>query len=216
MASQNAVPLLSEDWAAMEVFIQETTRRQDFGYLLVVDHRGTIRGSSNAAQIGAAYVPVQGTPVATQDRVTIARHVGADGRALLDFAAPALFQNKEVGRVHLGIFQAPLTAVANLALWLLALLTAVTAAAVAIGSYFLAQRLATPVRVLRNSMQELAKGNYDYRIADARNDEFGELYAAFDTTAAALQQRHETPAAPSVAPAMMQRQATTEKAALSS
>ncbi|HXF47626.1 MAG TPA: serine/threonine-protein kinase, partial [Burkholderiaceae bacterium] len=58
MASQNAVPLLSEDWAAMEVFIQETTRRQDFGYLLVVDHRGTIRGSSNAAQIGAAYVPV--------------------------------------------------------------------------------------------------------------------------------------------------------------
>ncbi len=42
-ATQNAVPLLSEDWAAMDVFMQETLGRQDFNYMTVVDHEGTVR-----------------------------------------------------------------------------------------------------------------------------------------------------------------------------
>ena len=42
-----------------------------------------------------------------------------------------------------------------------------------------------------NSLGELAKGHYDYRISESRKDEFGELYATFDQTAEALQQRHE-------------------------
>ena len=33
IATQNAVPLLSEDWAAIDVFIQETLGRQDFNYI---------------------------------------------------------------------------------------------------------------------------------------------------------------------------------------
>jgi len=129
--------------------------------------------------------------VPSRDGANIVSHAGADGRRVLDFAAPVLFQNKEVGTVHLGLFQAPLTAVANLALWLLALLTLVTAAAVAIGTYVMVDRLTPPLRVLRNSLQELAKGHYDYRIASGRRDVFGDIYATFDSTAAALQQRHE-------------------------
>jgi hypothetical protein len=53
-----------------------------------------------------------------------------------------------------------------------------------------------PMRVLRNSLAELAAGRYDYRIADARTDELGELYASFDQAAAALQARHDAPPSP--------------------
>jgi len=60
------------------------------------------------------------------------------------------------------------------------------------------------MRVLRNSLAELGRGRYDYRIAEERNDEFGELYRTFDTTAAALEARHDTlpvtPDAPPQAP----------------
>ena len=69
----------------------------------------------------------------------------------------------------------------------------VTSAAGAVGVYLLAGRLSAPIRVMTNSLGELAKGRYDYRIADTRKDEFGELYASFDKTAAALEQRHEPP-----------------------
>lgn len=193
-ATQNAVPLLSEDWAAMDVFVQEALGRQEnFSYMTVVDHEGTVRASNVAAQVNQKYAaPGAATGVASKDPgVAVQSHRIADGRQVLDFAAPVLFQGKTIGTVHLGIFEAPLTAVANLVLVLLAILTVVTVAAVAGGTYLLAQRLAQPIRVLRNSLQELANGRYDYRIAEARSDEFGELYAAFDRTAAALDKRHE-------------------------
>ena len=193
-ATQNAVPLLSEDWAAMDVFVQEALGRQEnFSYMTVVDHEGTVRASNVAAQVNQKYAaPGAATGVASKDPgVAVQSHRIADGRQVLDFAAPVLFQGKTIGTVHLGIFEAPLTAVANLVLVLLAILTVVTVAAVAGGTYLLAQRLAQPIRVLRNSLQELANGRYDYRIAEARSDEFGELYAEFDRTAAALDKRHE-------------------------
>ncbi|MCC7325499.1 MAG: protein kinase [Burkholderiales bacterium] len=192
-ATQNAVPLLSEDWAAMDVFVQEALgRQQNFSYMNVVDHKGIVRASNVAAEVNAPYAAPVSTPIASNDPgVTVQSHTIADGRQVLDFSAPVLFQGKTIGTMHLGIYEAPLTAVANLVLVLLAILTVVTVAAVAGGTYLLAQRLAVPIRVLRNSLAELAIGRYDYRIAETRKDEFGELYADFDKTAAALEKRHE-------------------------
>ena len=203
MASQSAVPLLAEDWDAIDVFIQGTLGQQDFPYLVVVDHQNVVRGTSNARELDIAYQPPASTPVQSQDpAVTVQGHRLADGRDVLDFAVPILFQNQAIGQVHLGLYEAPLKKVANLVLVLLAVLTIVTSAAAGLGSYLLARRLGGPIRVLRNSLAELSKGRYDYRIADKRADEFGELYAAFDETAAALEQRHEAAGipAPPVAP----------------
>ncbi len=193
-ATQNAVPLLSEDWAAMDVFIQEALgRQQNFSYMNVVDYDGVVRASNVAADVNQKYVaPQAATPVSSKDpQVQVQSQKMPDGRQVLDFAAPVLFQGKTIGNVHLGIYEAPLTAVANLVLLLLAILTAVTVAAVAGGTYLLAQRLAQPIRVLKNSLAELANGRLDYRIAETRKDEFGELFAEFDKTAEALEKRYE-------------------------
>ena len=136
--------------------------------------------------------PQAATPVSTKDpQLQVQSHKMPDGRQVLDFSAPVLFQGKTIGNVHLGIYEAPLTAVANLVLLLLSILTAVTVAAVAGGTYLLAQRLAQPIRVLRNSLAELANGRLDYRINETRKDEFGELYTQFDKTAVALEKRYE-------------------------
>src|SRR6185436_16843512 len=113
-----------------------------------------------------------------------------------DFMAPVHFQNKNIGTVHLGLFEQPLTSVARLALVLLAILTAVTTAAVALGSYILARRMSSAMRVLDNSLRELGRGRYDYRINETRTDEFGELYKTFDAAATALEARHDAPVAP--------------------
>ena len=195
-ATQNAVPLLSEDWAAMDVFVQEALgRQQNFSYMNVVDHQGIVRASNVAADVNNKYVAPESAPVPSSDSgVTVTSLRIQDGRQVLDFSAPVLFQGKTIGTVHLGIYEAPLTRVANLVLVLLAILTVVTVAAVAGGTYLLAQRLAVPIRVLRNSLAELANGRYDYRIAEVRKDEFGDLFAEFDKTAAAIEKRHESDA----------------------
>ncbi len=200
VAVETAVPLLAEDWAAIDVFIQETLGRQDFPYLLVVDYQGIIRGSNDAAQVNTKYVPHDATTLAARDGgLAVQKYRLAEGRRVLDFMAPVLFQSKEIGQIHLGLYEAPLTAVANLMLVLLAILTLVTSLAVAGGTYLLAHRLAGPIRVLRNSLAELRDGRYDYRIAEKRKDEFGELFADFDRAAAALEKRHDS-VAPGTAP----------------
>ncbi|MFO1302315.1 MAG: protein kinase [Burkholderiales bacterium] len=199
-ATQMAVPLLSEDWAAMDVFVQEALGRQEnFSYMNVVDYEGVVRASNVPAQVNQKYAaPQASAPVTSKDpQVTVQTLKIGDGRQVLDFSAPVLFQGKTIGTVHLGIYEAPLTAVANLVFVLLSILTVVTVAAVAGGTYLLAQRLAMPIRVLRNSLGELANGRLDYRIAETRKDEFGELYAEFDRTAAALERRYETSPPPS-------------------
>jgi eukaryotic-like serine/threonine-protein kinase len=202
IATQNAVPLLSEDWAQIDVFIQETLSRQDFNYIRVVDHTGMIRGSNVAGEVNQKYEPpLAAKPIPASDtEVNVQGNRLADGRNVLDFGVPILFQGKEIGHVHLGIYEAPLSAVANLMLALLGILTLVTSAAVAGGTYLLARRLSGPLRLLRNSLDELAQGRYDYRIADKRTDELGELYAVFDRTAEALEKRHD-PSQPASAPA---------------
>ena len=192
MATQSAVPLLAEDYAAIDVFVQETLGRQDFPYLIVNDDEGVVRGSNDPKQVGQKYVPppaaaLVGSPDA---EVTVRTHE-LDGGKVLDFDVPILFQKKPIGAVHLGIYEAPLARVANLVFVLLAILTLVTVAAVAAGTYLLARRIAAPIRVLKSSLDEIAHGRYDVRIGETRKDEFGEVYAAFDKTAAALEARHD-------------------------
>jgi HAMP domain-containing protein len=94
--------------------------------------------------------------------------------------------------VHLGIFEEPLSRVARLILTLLAILTAVTIAAVALGTYVLARRLIAPLRFVKAGLDEVAAGRYDVRIGQKRTDELGEVFGAFDRAAAALEQRHDS------------------------
>ncbi len=128
--------------------------------------------------------------------MAVVRTAAADGRDVLDFAAPILFQERAIGRVHLGIFETPLQRVVQITLGLLSLLMLVTIAAAVIGSFLMARRLNTPIRTLRTGLHELAEGRYDFRIGEKRRDEFGELFTAFDAAAAAMQNRHEVPARP--------------------
>ena len=202
MATQSAVPLLAEDWAAIDVFIQETMSRQSFPYLIVLDDEGTVRGSNEATKVNTKYVaPTGGKALDSPDKsVAVQSFEAADKRKVLDFNAPILFQEKKIGELHLGLFEEPLSRVARLILFLLAVLTAVTVAAVSLGTYFLARRLVAPLRIVKNGLDELAAGRYDVRTGAQRTDEFGEVFRAFDRAASALEQRYDAPPPPTIVP----------------
>lgn len=192
MATESAVPVLTEDWVAIEVFIQEAMRTQDFHGITVQDHKGIVRVSSDAALVGQPYRRPPGQAISEQhDGVAVYGYTAGTDTGVIDFEAPITFQNKEIGRVHLGIPEQPLTKVAQLSLFLLALLVVITVAAVVVTTYFLAHRYSKPIRLLKDSMTEIGEGRFDHRIAEKRKDEFGELYQAFDDMAQALQYRSE-------------------------
>lgn len=187
IAVETAVPVLSEDWVSIELFVSDVVARQDFSYLQILDHRGVVRGSNAAEELGKPHRPPEGaTRLPDEADVEVALHQ-VDGAKVLRFAAPITFQNREIGRVLLGLPQAPFQRVARSTIWMLAALMAVTIAAAMAVTYLLGKLLARPIGTIIAALGEIEDGNLDHRIGVKRNDEFGRLFLAFDRMADALQ-----------------------------
>jgi eukaryotic-like serine/threonine-protein kinase len=187
IAAQNATSVLADEWDAVDVAVQEMMKTRNFERVSVVDRTGLVRVSSQASTQNQPYVAL-GVPVDVLGGATVRRYESA-GESVLGFEAPILFQDKQIGRVTLGIAEAPLTRVARLSMVLMGVLLLVTVLAVAIAMYIVANWFAKPIRLVSESMAEIGKGRFDHRIAEVRSDEFGELFNAFDKMAGALQTR---------------------------
>jgi len=188
IAAQNAAAVLGEDWEAVEVAVQEIMKTRNFERITVIDLAGTVRVSSVPGLAGQPYQRTGASPPGAGDG-TIVNRYSAGGESVLGFQAPVLFQDKQVGQVALGLLERPVTQVARLSITLMIVLALVTVLAVAVAMYFVANWFAQPIRLVCDSMAELAKGRLDHRIREDRRDEFGDLFNAFDALADALQER---------------------------
>ena len=188
IAAQNAERVLDEDWVAVEVVVQELMKTRNFERITVVDRGGVVRVSSEAALKDKPYTAQALESLGQMGTILASRYL-VKGDPILGFEAPITYQNKQVGRVALGIAETPLTEVARLSITLMVVLAVVTVLAVAVAMYFVANWFAKPIKLVGESMAEIAKGRFDHRIREHRKDEFGQLYADFDAMAQALQDR---------------------------
>ncbi len=197
LATESAEATLAQEWVDVDVSVRDIMETQRFHQITVVDRQGMVQVSSDANAVGKQYrAPAGERQIAVRhDGVAVRSYDTADGETILDFDAPITFkrgdQRIEIGRVHLGIPEQPLSRVARLSLGWLAFLTVITVVAVVVATYLIANRYSKPLGLLRDSMDEIGKGRFDYRIAEQRNDEFGQVYRSFDNMALALQKRSE-------------------------
>jgi serine/threonine-protein kinase len=195
IAAQSAVSALGDEWEAVDVAVQEMMKTGDFSRISVMDSKGVVRAADRAALVGTPFVPAPGQPLGTRTGgVSVARQHG-DAGPVLGFEAPITFQGKPVGRVDLAIPEQPLHSLNRLSLVLMGVLVVVTVLAVALAMYFVANWFARPIKLLRESMTEIAQGRFDHRIRDQRKDEYGLLYQAFNAMAQALHDRSSVPTA---------------------
>jgi serine/threonine-protein kinase len=141
--------------------------------------------------VGQPAPVVQGDTIPSKDAaVSVLRHESRQG-SVFTFETPIRFQDKQIGSFRLSLPEEPLAAVAGQSWRLMLLLLAITAATVTLATYLLVERYSRPLRLLRESLDEIGEGRYDCRIAEQRTDEFGEVYRAFDAMAARLEDRSE-------------------------
>jgi methyl-accepting chemotaxis protein len=183
MAAQNAASVLGEDWEAVEVVVEKMMKTGNFERITVADANGVVRARQRPGAEGQA---LQGAGHASRwasaTRSWPSRYV-VKGETMLGFDVPITFQEQHRRPRGLGIREAPLTAVARLSITLMVVLAVVTVLAVAVAMYFVANWFAKPIKLVGESMAEIAKGRFDHRINEHRKDEFGQLYAAFDAMA---------------------------------
>ena len=189
IATQNAAAALEEDWVSVDVSVQQIMKTGDFQSITVIDRAGVVRATSVPALLGKAYKPPASEAVGNREGSLPVTRYNAAGEDVLGFEAPITFQDKRVGLLALALREKPLTQVARLSMGLMAVLVLVTVLAVAVAMYFVANWFAEPIKLVGESMGEIAKGRFDHRIREQRKDEFGELYMAFDRMAQALQDR---------------------------
>jgi tRNA A-37 threonylcarbamoyl transferase component Bud32/HAMP domain-containing protein len=188
IAAENAAPTLSEDWVGIDVFVQEVARALDVESISLSDRAGVVRVSSDAAAVGKPAVRASGERVrASPAGVTVQRVETAGRPTVFTFEAPVTFQGKTLGAVQLALPEEPLASATRQSILLLALLLVVTAATVALATYLLVERYGKPLRLLRDSLEEVSQGRFGYRIREQRNDEFGEVFRSFDAMAERLE-----------------------------
>ena len=110
---------------------------------------------------------------------------------MMDFDAPVVFHGEAIGRIHLGMQWDPLEELSKQIIFTMLLLMVVTVVAASVVAYALASAISNPVQILRRSFGEIKKGNFGYRIAQSRKDEFGELFQSFDEMAETIQKNSE-------------------------
>ncbi len=194
IATENAVSVLSEEWTAIELFVNEVTARQDFIYLSVADHKGIVRGDNRTEHLGKPVEAKQNTTVeiiADNDGTKVhSLHTDAAGD-VFEYDTPILFQNKEIGRVYVGLSQDSLKRVGNLTLMMMLILMAVTLSAVTVVAYIFGNVLDAPIKQLRGALEDIAQGRLHHRITHQRKDEFGLLFNSFNSMADSLQKRDD-------------------------
>jgi serine/threonine-protein kinase len=197
IAAESAVPTLTEDWVGVDVFVQEVARALGVEELSVADRLGMVRVSTREKAVGSSAESIEGDAVPSRDTSVSVRHAKGGDRSSFVFEAPIRFQDKQLGTVRLALSEEPLAAAVNQSLWLLFLLMLVTAAAVTLATYLVVERYSKPLKVLGESLDEIAEGRFSVRIGEHRNDEIGKLYETFDRMAERLQKSgHATPSPP--------------------
>jgi serine/threonine protein kinase/HAMP domain-containing protein len=187
LAVQNAEEAVLDDWGAVEVRVESMMKTGDFAGITVVDRAGTVRAANDAGLVGKPFQAPAGESVGkTSSGVPVTRYQIGDA-SVLGLETPMTFSGTPVGKLWLALPERPIKEVAQLSITLMAALVLITVLAVAVAMYFVANWFARPIKLVGESMAEIAKGRFDHRIKEVRKDEFGRLFSAFDEMAQALQ-----------------------------
>ncbi len=192
VATESTESLLIQDWVAIELFVKETAEREQISHLQVVDHEGLVRASSNPLEHNKPYVALSpDAQYMTRIGETAIHRLAGEPADVFDFEAPILYQDKSLGRVHLGLSSASLDQAAQVTLYTLVSLLLAVILTVAVVAYLLAARLSVPMRILQDALKHASKGNLAHRISESRNDEFGRMFHQFNLMAEAMEQVRE-------------------------
>lgn len=208
IADQNAESVLRGDWFALDLFVTQISKQQNINRLTIIDHQAIIRGDTQETAIGERYKANDNTWAITEDKQVTVRGEDIDKPidilgismpnyvrrglrldTLYVFSKPIVYRNREVGKVIVSLTQdnierLALTSLVSIITPMLICLIVVIAVV-----YLVTSKMAKPAQIIKNSIDEMAAGNYAWRITMDRTDEMGEAFRSFNQMADKLQQR---------------------------
>jgi serine/threonine protein kinase len=190
IATETAVPVLSQNWVPLELFVKDASERGSFDYLAVTDHDHVVKAATSQDLVDKPFTPPPNASLIVKASDFTASEVNLPGgKAAFLFDTPILFQKTEIGRIYVGISRAGMDSVLRSTLLLMSNIGILTVLSAVGMLYVFGGLLGRPMRLLSNAMRDFGHGDLDRRIAETRNDEFGQLFSAYNHMAEGTQAR---------------------------
>lgn len=183
--------VVAEDFLSLRALTRSLARQPEVRYAMILDLKGRVLMHSRVEYTGKIFRdPVSLRTLEATEPMVQETHLDAGG-PLYDFAAPVLLLNERRAVARIGFsFESELRTLRQTrnAIFGLGVLTL-------IGGLLWVQihvrRLARPIQALAQGAEAIARGDLERRIPVERQDELGELAAAFNSMGESLRVRFE-------------------------
>ena len=180
-ANNAKFPLLEEDILRLNTLIKEASNVEGLRYALITDTKDKIKAHTDVNLIGLPFKNFVENPVLKRKGdVIYYSYRQAGGERMLDLYRSINLKDKNLGQVHVGIsldFIDELIRDERFSVILVTLSVILLGLGVAVVYGF---RFARPISHIVKATDEIARGNYQYRVPLKRNDELGNLAIAFN------------------------------------
>lgn len=180
IAIDSAEAMLAEDWIAIETLIEDLKDNQEFTYMFVSDHKNIVRGSNEEKAVNLPLNIENLPPVSTLYAEANVREWLYKGIQVFDFEVSIKFQEKSVGKVHIGLSQSHLADATNTTLWTMIFLIVVTVISVVGMTFLLISRITRPIALLQKAIKLAVAGQGSNALENNRTDEFGDVFRSFN------------------------------------
>ncbi len=178
-------------------FAQNIKRNAGVVEILMTDSSGTIVAHNDIRKVSQHYVPPKGVKPYQGETLLVQPYVTPKGERRFDIAIPILVNRlgkmggKRIGVVHLGMSQKLVDVTVKQAAVKLLVVTGIMLLLGTIAAIFLAHFMTQPIKNLVVGVLAIAGGDLNQEIKISRNDELGELTAAFNEMAASLREKEQ-------------------------
>lgn len=181
---QAAIPVLGEDWITLESLVQDASARDTFSYLIVKDHEGVVRSASDTDLVGGSW-ELSGVEETLFDQGSIRV---SDLGDTFDFSVPVLFNDVEVGGVHVGLSTSSLDNALSTTVRMMILLAFAMVLAVSLVIFIFNKAVTRNLHLAIDALKLFGQNRREVRISKQRSDEFGDLFVSFNHMADSVEQ----------------------------
>jgi len=170
----------------------ESIEGSNFEYQHIVLNNSRILASTSEEMVRQRYEePAELRQISDpKDKTQIALVSLPNKKKALQIAKPIeigpVNRRKKVGTLYVGLSTDRIDSIGRLTASLMALMTFLVSALIALVSYFIVRRFAVPLERLRDSLNELATGDHDIRMTAVHKGLIGQTFAAFNKAAGSL------------------------------
>ncbi len=187
IARETAEALLLQDATALANLVSDFAVNPRITHLHVSDRDGQIQASTDPFLQGESAPQADGTLI-ERTHGSVRLIVLESGH--LEFQTPVRFQARRIGQVQLGIDGSQLQATARTTMTMLVIVFLATVLVGAIGFAWVARWQQRSIQRIAWGLQRIARGHYDFRLDDARQDSLTPIVRRFNDMAIRLEERH--------------------------